>query len=204
MNRGFSPRRIPAPVPLVLIALAFTGCVQSPQAKIAQYISAGRTLMQKGDPARAILEFRNAVQAAPKSDKAVYRAEAYYQLALAYLAQRDYRNTVAYLKMAIALNPKHAQAKLRLAQLMANVTDPKVLKDAQQRLRALLEVDPDDPDALHALALTEIKLGDAANATQHLALALDDASESQELTIAITMALVKLQQKDAKGAEEVL
>ena len=204
MNRSFSPNWKRASVPLVLIALAFTGCVQSPQAKIAQYLREGKVLMQKRDPARAILQFRNAVQAAPKNDKAVYRAEAYYQLALAYLAQRDYRNTVAYLKMAIALNPQHAQAKLRLAQMMASVTDPNVLKDAQQRLRALLEVDPDDPDALHALALTEIKLGDAANATQHLALALDDASESQELTIAITMALVKLQQKDAKGAEDVL
>jgi len=180
------------------MALAFTGCGRSPEAKSARYIDAGKALMQKGNPVRAILEFRNAVQAAPKN------AEAYYQLGLAYLARQDYRNAVAGLRQAIALNPKHSAAKLRLAQLMASVSDPGVLKDARQRLQELIEGEPDNPDALHALALTELKLGDASDAMQHLVLALADASTSQELTIAVTLAQAKLQQKDAKGAEDVL
>ena len=185
-------------IPLVWMALAFTGCVRSPEAKSARYIETGKALMQKHDSVRAILEFRNAAKAAPKN------AEAYYQLGLAYLAQQDYRNAVGSLRQAIALNPKHTAAKLRLAELMASVKDPGVLKDAQQRLRDLLAGDPDDPDALHALALTELKLGDAADAMQHLELALADASKSQELIIALTLAQAKLQQKDAKGAEDVL
>jgi len=180
------------------MALAFTGCVRSPEAKSARYIEAGKALMQKHDPVRAILEFRNAVKAAPRND------EAYYQLGLACLAQQDYSNAVLRLRQAIALNPKHTAAKLRLAQLMASVRDPLVLKDAQQRLQELLAGDPGNPGALHALALTELKLGDSADAMQHLELALADANKSQELLIALTLVQAKLQQKDAKGAEDVL
>ncbi len=198
MTFGLFSGRKRALIALAWMALAFTGCGRSPEAKSARYIEAGKALMQKGNPVRAILEFRNAVQAAPKN------AEAYYQLGLAYLARQDYRNAVAGLRQAIALNPKHSAAKLRLAQLMASVSDPGVLKDARQRLQELIEGDPDNPDALHALALTELKLGDASDAMQHLVLALADASTSQELTIAVTLAQAKLQQKDAKGAEDIL
>jgi len=185
-------------IPLAGMTLAFTGCVQSPEAKSARYIEAGKALLQKRDAVRATLEFRNAIKAAPKN------AEAYYQLGLAYLAQQDFRGAVTGFRQAIALNPKHAAAKLRLAQLMATVADPDMLKDARQRLQDLLEGDPGNPGALHALALTELKLGDAGDAMQHLELALADAGKSEELSIAITMAQAKLQQKDAKGAEDVL
>jgi len=198
MTCGLFSGRKRALISLAWMALAFTGCGRSPEAKSARYIDAGKALMQKGNPVRAILEFRNAAQAAPKN------AEAYYQLGLAYLARQDYHNAVAGLRQAIALNPKHTAAKLRLAQLMASVADPEVLKDAQQRLQELIEGDPGNPDALHALALTELKLGDASDAMQHLVLALADASTSQELTIAVTLAQAKLLQKDAKGAEDVL
>jgi tetratricopeptide (TPR) repeat protein len=198
MTFGLFSGRKRALIALAWMALAFTGCGRSPEAKSARYIEAGKALMQKGNPVRAILEFRNAVQAAPKN------AEAYYQLGLAYLARQDYRNAVGDLRQAIALNPKHTAAKLKLAELMASVADPDVLKDAQQRLQDLIEGDPGNPDALHALALTELKLGDAADAMQHLELALADASTSQELAIAVTLAQAKLQQKDAKGAEDVL
>ena len=194
----FSSGRKWALMALAGLALAFSGCIRSPTAKSARYIDAGKALMQKHDPARAILEFRNAVKETPKN------AEAYYQLGLAYLAQPDYRSAVAALRQAISLNPKHTAAKLRLAQLMASVSDPGVLKDAQQRLQDLLTGDPNNPDALHALALTELKLGDAADAMQHLELALADAGKSQELFIAVTLAQAKLQQKDAKGAEAIL
>jgi len=197
MKFGFSPRKW-ALLSLAWVALVSAGCSKSPQAKSAKYIDSGKALMQKHDPVRAILQFRSAVQASPKN------AEAYYQLALAFQAQQDYRNAVGTLRQAIALNPKHTAAKLRLAQLMASVTDPGVLKDAQQRLKDLLAGDPDNPDTLHALALTELKLGEAADALQHLELALTDASKSQELGVALTLARAKLQQKDAKGAEDVL
>src|ERR1019366_2589351 len=121
---------------------------------------------------------------------------------LAYIASGDLRHGVASLRKTLELNPKHTAAQLRLAQLMAGASDQGVLKDAQHRLQALLQDTSDNPDALHALALTELKLGDTAEAMRHLDMAL--AAAPQELMIAITLAQAKLQQKDAKGAEAVL
>ena len=183
-------------VALLLGVLALAGCTRSPEARSAAYIEAGKRLLEKKDPARAILQFRNAAHASPKN------AEAYYQLALAQLAVGDLRNAVAGLRKATELNPKHTGAQLRLAQLMAGASDRGVLKDAQQLLQALLQDSSDNPDTLHALALTELKLGDKAEAMRHLDMAL--AAAPQEVMIAITLAQAKLQQKDAKGAETVL
>lgn len=183
-------------VALLLGVLAFVGCMRSPEAKSAAYIEAGKKLLEKKDPARAILQFRNAAQATPKS------AEAYYQLGLAYLAAADLRNGVVSLRRALELNPKHAGARFRLADLMTNASDPEMLKDAQQRLEALLQDTPENADALHSLALTELKLGEAEAAVQHLGRAM--AMAPNELVFAVTLAEAKLQQKDVNGAEGVL
>src|ERR1035437_917873 len=183
-------------VALLLGVLALVGCMRSPEAKSAAYIQAGKKLLEKKDPARAILQFRNAVQATPKNP------DAYYQLGLANLAVGDLRNAVAGLRKALELNPKHTAAQLRLAQLMTGVSDQGVLKDAQQRLQALLQDTSDNPDALHALALTELKLGDTTEGMRHVDMAL--AAAPQELMIAVTLAQAKLQQKVAQAAEAVL
>jgi tetratricopeptide (TPR) repeat protein len=183
-------------VALLLVAVASAGCMRSPEAKSAAYIEAGKRLLEKKDPVRAILQFRNAAQATPRNP------EAHYQISLAYLASGDLRHGVASLRKTLELNPKHTAAQLRLAQLMAGASDQGVLKDAQHRLQALLQDTSDNPDALHALALTELKLGDTAEAMRHLDMAL--AAAPQELMIAITLSQAKLEQKDAKGAETVL
>src|ERR1017187_6080911 len=91
---------------------------------------------------------------------------------------------------------------MRLGDLMTNASDPEVLKDAQQRLQALLQDAPENADALHSLALTELKLGEAEAAVQHLGRAM--AMAPNELVFAVTLAEAKLQQKDVNGAEGVL
>src|ERR1700734_2921935 len=118
---------------VVFIGLASSACNRSPEARSAKFIAEGKNLLEKKDPARAILQFRNAAQATPKNP------EAYYQLGVASLAAGDLRQGVAALRKALDLNPKHAGAQLRLAQLMAETADPGLLKDAQQRLNSLLQ-----------------------------------------------------------------
>src|SRR5579864_5212915 len=183
-------------IPALLIALASSGCMRSPEQKSARFMEAGRKLLEQKDPARAILQFRNAAQATPNS------AEVYYQLGQAFLATGDLRQGVAALRKAVDLNPKHELARLRLAQLMAGVNDRGVLHDAQERLQTLLQESPDNPDALHALALTELKLGDSEEAVKNLQLAM--LAAPQQLRVALTLAQAKLAQQDSKGAEEVL
>src|ERR1035437_1315652 len=163
---------------LLSMALTFSGCMRSPEAKSARYMEAGKKLLQKNDAPRAILQFRSAAQVTPRNP------EIYYQLGIAYLAAGDLRNGVAGLRKALELNPKHGAARLRLGQLMASTNDPGVLKDAQQRLQALLQDTPDDPDALHALALAELKLGEPEDAMQLLDRAI--AAAPQEVLIAVT------------------
>src|ERR1017187_7176667 len=104
-------------VALLLVAVASAGCMRSPEAKSAAYIEAGKRLLEKKDPVRAILQFRNAAQATPRNP------EAHYQISLAYLASGDLRHGVASLRKTLELNPKHTAAQLRLAQLMAGASD---------------------------------------------------------------------------------
>jgi tetratricopeptide (TPR) repeat protein len=196
MRFGLSVRRERVIIPLLSIALTFSGCMRSPEAKSARYMDAGKKLLEKNDAARAILQFQSAAQATPRNP------EVYYQLALAYLGAGDLRGGVAGLRKALELNPKHVGAGLRLAQLMASANDPGLLKDAQQRLQSLLEDAPDNADALHTLALTELKLGEPEDAMQLLDRAM--VAAPQEVMIAVTLAEAKLQQKDFKGAEAVL
>jgi tetratricopeptide (TPR) repeat protein len=181
---------------LALFALMLCSCLSSPEAKSAKFMASGKKLLQKNDAARAILQFESAAKATPRNP------EIYYQLGIAYLAAGDLRNGVACLRKALELNPKHAAAQLRLAQLMASTSEPDVLTDAQHRLQALLQDTPDNPDALHALALAELKLGEPKDAMQLLERAM--AAAPQEVLIAVTLAQAKVAQKDSKGAEEVL
>ncbi len=64
----------------LLLVLALTSCVSSPEARSARFIETGKKLLKNKDTSRAILQFQNAVKASPRS------AEAYYQLATAFMA----------------------------------------------------------------------------------------------------------------------
>jgi putative PEP-CTERM system TPR-repeat lipoprotein len=180
----------------LLLALCLAGCVQSPEAKSARYIENGKKLLKTNEPQRAILEFLNAANVTPRNE------EAYYQLGVAYIQAGDIIHGVPALRKVLELNPKHQAAQLILARLMSTVDDKKVLEEAEQRLESLVQDAPDSANALQALALTELKLGNAEDAISNLGKAL--ASAPGSISIAVTLAQAKLQQRDVKGAEEVL
>src|SRR5215469_4680738 len=181
---------------MLLLALAISSCVSSPEAKSARYIEAGKKYLEKKDAARAVLQFQNAVKQNPRN------AEAYYQLAVGYLGVGDLHDGLVALHAATELNPKHKQAQLKLAEIMSGASEKKHLQDAKERLLALVQDDPENPAALQTLGLTELKLGSPDDAIGHLEQALKTAP--QELFTSVTLAQAKLQQGDTKGAEEVL
>jgi putative PEP-CTERM system TPR-repeat lipoprotein len=174
------------------------GCQSRPSAR--QFLSRGKALLGKNEYSRAILEFRNASRIDPKS------AEPYYQSALAYLGMGEYRTGYLALIHATELDPKHAGAQAKLAEIIgsnaASTRDPEVLKEAEQRVQSALAIVPDNADALGALGITEYLLGKPDDAVKHLETALEKFPK--HLQSAKALAVIKLNQKDFSGAEQVL
>jgi len=179
----------------ILILTVFCGCARSPEARRDKYLAAGKALVQKKDYSRAILAFHNAAQAMPKD------AEPYYQMGLAALHAGDVRTGALSLRKAVELNPKHSEAQLKLAELMAQGNEA-LVREAESRLLELRNVAPVTPEMLNSLAYTELRLGKGTDAVQTLEELL--AKNPGELTSAILLAKAKLTKNDVKGAEEVL
>jgi cytochrome c-type biogenesis protein CcmH/NrfG len=83
--------------------------------------------MEKKEYTRALLEFRNAAKATPND------AVVYYQLGLAYWDAQDPRSSYAAFRKAFSLNPKRADAQLKIAQIQAATNDLELLQDAEKR-----------------------------------------------------------------------
>ncbi len=176
--------------------LLAVGCNRSPQAKEAQYLKRGAALTAKKDYGRAALEFRNASKVMPKD------AEPYYQLGLTYLATGSVANGISALRRATELNPKHAGAQLKLAELMTTSQNQDVLRDAVGRLESILTASPENIEATDTLAMAEWRLGRIDDASKRLEEALQRFPAS--LRSSIQLARLKLSQNDLSGAEAVL
>lgn len=180
----------------ILLFFGVSGCSRSPQARAARFLEQGKKRFQQRDYARAILQFKNAAQALPND------AEPYYQLGLVHLATNDIRSAASAFYKATELNPKHAGAQLRLAELMSLSRDLETVEKAGARARDVLASEPGDLDALNLLAFTELRLGKPDSAEAHLEEAL--RRSPNHLKSSVALAKTRLARRDAKGAEEAL
>ncbi len=178
------------------LMLAAAGCRKGGERDYNGLLSSGDQYLAQKDYVRATLEYRNAAKLAPD------QAEPLYRLGLAYLAAGNVSDGVAALVKATEKDPKHAGAQVKLAELLANSQDPKLLEDAQQRLKEVLSVSSARSDALTVLAVTESRLGNLEAAEQHLREALQ--SSPADIKAAAILARVKLARRDPEGAEKVL
>src|SRR5215469_16551058 len=113
---------------VIAVTLAWlSSCASSPQAKEAKYLEKGKKEYQQKRYDNAVLHFKTAAQAQPSD------AEPCYQLGLAYLGLNDFWNAGLCFRKASELNPKHARAQLKLAELMATSSDKAVIEEAQKR-----------------------------------------------------------------------
>jgi tetratricopeptide (TPR) repeat protein len=181
--------------PLFGAALS-TGCDTSPQAKEAKYLRRGDALLDKKDYPRALLEFRNALKSMPRD------AEPYYKIGLAYVGVSDIPHAVWALRRATELNPKHFQAQLKLAGIMAATRDKTLVQEASSRLEAVLANSPDNAEASDTLAVAEWKLGQPEDAARRIEETLRKFPDRLQSSVAL--ARMKLTRKDLAGAEEVL
>lgn len=113
----------------------------------------GNTSSTRTTPARALLDLKNAAGVSPEN------AAVCYQLGIAYQKTEDVRSAAAPFQKALAIDPRHAAARLRLAEMDGR---------CQQPVDHPGGPDPagEDPgrlypsvDALDVLAISEIKLG---------------------------------------------
>jgi len=180
----------------VLCVVVVVGCSRSPQEREAQALSKGKSYMSTHDYSRAVLEFKNAVSAVPKD------ADAYYQLALAELQANRTAEAVSALRSATQLNPNHSAAQLKLAELMIMARTPELAEQAEQRLQSVLNVHPNDKDALYALAAVTAERGHSGDAEGYLRKII--ALDPQFLNASVSLASLRKAAKDSAEAEAIL
>lgn len=188
-------RRLAIVISLAALAL-LAGCARTPQEKYARFLERGKALLQKSNPARAVVEFRNAMQQQPKAP------EAYYWLSQAFLAQDKVADAVVALRKATELKPGYAPAQLKLAELMVRSRDEQLLKDAETRIQKILTDNPGDEDALVTLAAAEAQLGKTGDSEKYLKEVVKRSPDN--LRPKIALALLKVTENDLASAEELL
>jgi tetratricopeptide (TPR) repeat protein len=183
-------------LPVCAMILILTGCSQSPQAREARYLEKGKKEFERKNYSVAVLHFKNAMVAQPRD------AEPYYQLGLSYLGSNDVKTAGAYFQKSTELNPKHAGAQLKLAELMATSNNKEIVEEAERRTQGVLTLLPEDTEALNILASTELRLGKPDSAEAHLQQALRKSPNN--LRSSVALAQTRLARKDVAGAEEAL
>ena len=179
-----------------LMVAALSGCHSSPQASEMKFLKRGEALASKKDYSRALLEFRNASEVMPKD------AEPFYQMGLASLASADITEAARAFRKAIELNPAHAGAQLKLAEMMVNTRNRSLVEEAAKRLETILANAPDNSEASDTLAIAEWKLGQSEDAARRLEETLQKFPAHLQSSVAL--ARVKLSRHDLAGAQMVL
>jgi len=111
---------------IFLLVLTAWGCT-SKKEKVENFISRGDALMQQGDPVRAVLEYKNALQLDPRN------ARAALLIGRAYLAEKKYKNAFAAFSRAVSIDPGFDQARLEKASLLiAARQGEKALKEIEK------------------------------------------------------------------------
>src|SRR4051794_6808950 len=154
--------RVPIAALAAGIALLCVGCARDPISQEAQFLKNGRSFLEKKDYNRAILQFRNAVQRRPLDP------EAYYQLGLAYVGKADFKQAAACFQKTLQLQPKHAGAMLKFAEIMGVTPVRDNVQRAEKMAQELLDGSPGNVEVLDTLAAAQLRLGKIDDAEKHL------------------------------------
>jgi tetratricopeptide (TPR) repeat protein len=123
-------RKLKTVVIAISVTLLLGACARDPQKAKAKYLAEGQKYMKKGQYGDASVEFRNALRLDPRF------VDAYYQLAQADLAQRDWQGAYASLAKAIELDPGRMDARLDRGRLYLSARDfDKAVEEANSILK---------------------------------------------------------------------
>jgi len=172
---------------VVLLATTIACHKQSADAHFAK----ANDLFDHGRTADAILEYRAALQVAPK------RGDIHSKLADAYLKTGDLRNAIGETVRAADAMPNDIKAQVRAGSMLLV---GRAFEDAKSRADKALAIDPKDPDALilRGNAMASLKDLDGALTEYQQALALAPDRDAAYENIA-TVQTVKGQNKEAEA-----
>ena len=122
--------RFPVWIYLLTVGMLFSviSC-SSKEEKVASFISKGDQLLEKGDPTRALLEYKNALQIDPQSRGAVLG------LGNAFLAQEQYQKAYSVFVSALAANPDLDDVRLQVAWLLTMARQGQKALEEIERLK---------------------------------------------------------------------
>ncbi len=190
------PRRLLALLLTSLAAAGTSGCARSPEEQEARFLDRGKKRLEERDYTRAVLELNNALRANPQNP------ETHYQMGMAYLGSGRVREGATHLQKAVSLDPGHSAAQLKLAELMLLSRDESLVPDVEEKVQDVLQVDPENSQALFVLAASQVRSGKPQEAEKYLRQALEKSPA--HLRSSLALAQMKIGEKDLAGAEAVL
>ncbi len=127
---------------IALVVLLAPGCATDPQKAKLKYLESGQRYMKKHDYNSAVLQFRNAVS----QDRRF--VDGYYNLALAFLGNRQPRDAFAALSAAFEIDPNRVDVRLGLARIQLAAGN---LKEAADHANFIIGREPANGQAYQLL-----------------------------------------------------
>jgi Tfp pilus assembly protein PilF len=181
--------RLSAGAAIMLLAAA---CA-SPEQRVEKYTKSGLEFLEKGDLARANIQFQNALKINEEHVPAL--------VGVAEIAEKkqDFSSMFAIIQQVVRLAPQDLDAQVKLGKLYLVGGDEKSALEAADKALALKA---DDADALSLKAAVQLKLGDRAGAVElaQRAVAIDPSSAEAVAVLATDRANAK----DFEGALAVV
>jgi cellulose synthase operon protein C len=171
------------------LVIFVAGC-STPEEKAEKYYQKGMSLLDK-EPAKAKLEFQNALQLKKNMAKAMY--------GLGLVAERegDWKGAFALMREVVEQDPNNINAMVKLGQIFLAGGR---LDYALEKSKKALELDKNNVSALSLHAAIQLKLNNKAEAIRYANLALAQDPQSQDAYI--VLANISLLDKDVPKATE--
>ena len=177
---------------VVLLAVMITVSCGGPEQKKAKFYNRGKALYEKGEYAKAKLEFMNAIQIDIKY------ADAYYMLGMAALKSRDPRALGNFSK-AVELDPGNRGAQVQMGWFLLGAGKP---GEAMEKANLVLNKDPKHEGALILKGAVLVKKKDSDGARRFLESVVGRDVHEPDGYLLLTS--VYAAQGDATNAERVL
>ena len=177
---------------LALAAFGLAAC-DSGEERAKSHYENGIALLEKGEPDKAQLEFRNAIKLDPS------HVQAHYELGLYLKSQNDIRGALNQFRAAAELDPNQYLARLEVAEIMLVANQ---LDEAERYASAAAALKPDDPRVLGIKASVDYKRGKREAAVKVAREVLEKIPEN--VTTRLVLVADRIDSGDQEGALKLL